>query len=327
LPWGLIGRFVPLFILLDLSVVPGKISESSDKDRSKYMDIRVLRYFLAVAQEGNITKAAANLHITQPTLSRQLMELEAELKTNLFIRGKRQITLTDSGILFQQRVKEIISLLDKTERDLSEQKNLITGVVAIGCVESIVSRILPDLLEGFSAQYPMVQYELYSADGDDIREKLDLGSIDMGILLEPIETAKYDYIQLPFIEKWGILMRRDDILAQKNSICIEDILELPLIVPRRSIVQEEIASWFGIENTKLHIIASHNLLTNALLLVERRLGYLICVKGAYTIRENDSFSFVPFSPERTSGHVLAWKKNRVFSKATSLFIQFIKGTY
>jgi DNA-binding transcriptional LysR family regulator len=291
------------------------------------MDIRILRYFLTVAREGNITKAAEILNITQPTLSRQLMDLEEELKTNLFIRGKRQITLTDSGILFQQRVREIISLLDKTERDLAEHNNLVGGVVSIGCVESIASKMLPDVLEEFSTRHPLVQYELYSADGDDIREKLDRGNIDIGILLEPIEAAKYDYIHLPFQEKWGILMRREDPLAQKHSISIQDIIELPLITPRREIVQNEIASWLGVESDRLHIFASHNLLTNASLLVERGLGYAISVSGAYTIRENDSTCFIPFSPERTTGHVLAWKKNRVFNTATSLFIQFIKDTY
>jgi DNA-binding transcriptional LysR family regulator len=291
------------------------------------MDIRILRYFLTVAREGNITKAAEILHITQPTLSRQLMDLEEELGTNLFIRGKRQITLTDSGILYQQRVKEIISLLDKTERELTEQKNLVGGVVSIGCVETIASKMLADVIEGFSAQHPMVQYEIYSADGDDIREKLDTGNIDMGILLEPVETAKYDYICLPFQERWGILMRRDDPLAQKNSISIQDILTLPLIIPRREIVQNEIASWLGVENDRIRIFASHNLLTNTLLLVERRLGYVICVSGAYSIRESNSICFIPFSPERTTGHVLAWKKNRIFNSAASLFIQFIKDTY
>lgn len=291
------------------------------------MDIRILRYFLTVAKEGNITKAAEILHITQPTLSRQLMDLESELGTNLFIRGKRQITLTDSGILYQQRANEIVSLLDKTVRDLKEQKNLVGGVVSIGCVESIASKILPDVLEKFSAQHPKVQYELYSADGDDIREKLDRGNIDIGILLEPIETAKYDYICLPFQEKWGILMRSDDPLSKQNFISIQDIIDLPLILPRREIVQNEIASWLGVDNGRLRIFAWHNLLTNASLLVERRLGYVICVSGSYTIRESDSMCFVPFSPERTTGHVLAWKKNQVFNSATSLFIQFIKDIY
>ncbi|WDQ31319.1 LysR family transcriptional regulator [Paenibacillus marchantiae] len=291
------------------------------------MDIRVLKYFLTVANVGNITKAAEILHITQPTLSRQLMDLEEEMGSRLFVRGKRQITLTDSGLLFQQRVKEIISLLDKTERDLAEQKDLIGGVVSIGCVESAVSRALPELLEEFSNRHPRVQYELYSADGDDIREKLDRGNIDIGIFLEPIEAAKYEYIRLPYEEKWGILMRRDDPLAQKKSIGIEDILALPLIPPRRTIVQNEIASWLGVENDSLSIFASHNLLTNAMLLVERKLGYAICVSGSYTIRESSRTCFVPFEPERTTSHVLAWKKNKIFSSATAHFIQFIKDTY
>lgn len=291
------------------------------------MDIRVLKYFLTVANVGNITKAAEILHITQPTLSRQLMDLEEEMGSRLFIRGKRQITLTDCGLLFQQRVKEIISLLDKTERDLAEQKDLIGGVVSIGCVESAVSRALPELLEEFSNRHPRVQYELYSADGDDIREKLDRGNIDIGIFLEPIEAAKYEYIRLPYEEKWGILMRRDDPLAQKKSIGIEDILALPLIPPRRTIVQNEIASWLGVENDSLSIFASHNLLTNAMLLVERKLGYAICVSGSYTIRESSRTCFVPFEPERTTSHVLAWKKNKIFSSATAHFIQFIKDTY
>jgi DNA-binding transcriptional LysR family regulator len=293
----------------------------------KIMDVRVLRYFLTVAKVGNITKAAEILHITQPTLSRQLMDLEEELGTGLFIRGKRQITLTDSGLLFQQRAKEIVALLDKTERDLAEQKELVGGVVSIGCVESSVSRALPKLLEEFSNRHPKVQYEIYSADGDDIREKLDRGNIDIGILLEPIEAAKYDYIRLPYQEKWGILMRRDDPLAQKISIGIEDILSLPLILPRRTLVQNEITSWLGVENGSLCIFASHNLLTNAMLLVEQKLGYAICVSGSYTIRESEQTCFVPFEPERTTGHVLAWKKNNLFSSATARFIQFIKDTY
>lgn len=291
------------------------------------MDVRVLRYFLTVAKVGNITNAAEILHITQPTLSRQLMDLEDELGTSLFTRGKRQITLTDSGLLFQQRAKEIVSLLEKTERDLAEQKDLVGGIVSIGCVESTVSRALPELLEEFSNRHPKVQYELYSADGDDIREKLDRGNIDIGILLEPIEAAKYDYIHLPYQEQWGILMRRDDPLAQKTSIGIQDILTLPLILPRRTIVQNEIASWLGVENGSLRIFASHNLLTNAILLVEQKLGYAICVSGSYSIRESDRTCFVPFEPERTTSHVLAWKKNKLFSSATAHFIQFIKDTY
>lgn len=291
------------------------------------MDIRLLNYFLAVAREGNISKAAESLHITQPTLSRQMMELEEELGTDLFVRGKRKIMLTDSGILFQQRAKEIIQQFEKTKRELAEQNNLTGGVVTIGCVESSASYLLPDVLSEFSKQYPMVKYELYSADGNDIREKIDRGDIDIGILLEPVETAKYDYIRLPFYEQWGIVMKKDAPFADKKSINMEDIKNKPLIVPRRTIVIEEIAKWLGMESDQLNIVASHNLLTNSLLLIEKGLGYTICVKGAFDIRKKDNICFVPFAPERITGHVLAWKKNKVFSNATTKFLQYIKEKY
>jgi DNA-binding transcriptional LysR family regulator len=289
------------------------------------MDIRVLRYFLTVAQEGSITKAAQALHITQPTLSRQLMELEEEVGASLFIRGKRQITLTEGGILFQQRIKEIVSLLDKTHRDLAAQEDLVGGIVSIGCVETIASMLLPEMIEKFTVLHPLVQYELYSADGDDIREKLDRGDIDIGILLEPVEAAKYDYIRLPFQETWGLVMRRDDPLAQREVIGAQDIVNLPLILSRRAIVQNEIANWFGLDPNQLNIVVFNNLLTNASLLIKRGIGYAATVSGAHSIREDGGLCFVPFSPERVTGHVLAWRKNRVFTAATSLFIQLVKG--
>lgn len=292
------------------------------------MDIRVLRYFLAVASEGNITKAAEKLHITQPTLSRQMMDLEEEMGTSLFIRGKKQIILTDNGILLQQRAKEIVGLLDKTKRDIANEDDLVGGVVSIGCVETIASQILPNVLKQFSAEHPMVKYELYSADGDDIREKIDRGDIDMGILIEPIEAAKYDYIRLPYYDQWGVIMKDTNPLASKETFSVEDVLNIPLIVPRRTIVREEIAKWLDIsDEDKLHIIASHNLLTNSLLLVQEDIGLVICVKGAFAIRKLKGLHFVPFSPERITGHVLAWKKNARFNSATSLFIQFLKNVY
>ncbi len=291
------------------------------------MDIRVLKYFLAVAREGNITKAAESLHITQPTLSRQMMELEEDMGTELFIRGRRQILLTDSGILFQQRAKEIVQLYEKVRREMAEQNDLLGGTISIGCVETIASNLLPEVLTEFSKQHPMVKYELYSADGNDIREKIDRGDIDMGILVEPVEAAKYDYICLPFHEQWGIVMKTDDPLAQKEAILTADIQDKPLIVPRRTIVIEEIAKWLGMERERLNIVASHNLLTNSLLLVERGFGYTICVKGAFDIRKKDNICFLPFFPERITGHVLAWKKNQVFSNATAKFLQYIKEKY
>jgi DNA-binding transcriptional LysR family regulator len=173
------------------------------------MDVRVLKYFLAVAREGNITKAADTLHVTQPTLSRQLMDLEDELGTELLIRGKRQVILTSSGILFQQRAQEIAALLDKTQRDIAEHNNVVEGIVSIGCVETSASFLLPDVLETFNSLYPKVQYQIYTGNGDDIRDKIDSGLVDAGILIEPVEIAKYEFIHLPFQDIWGVLMRKN----------------------------------------------------------------------------------------------------------------------
>ena len=288
------------------------------------MDLRLLEYYLAVAKTGNITKAAELLHITQPTLSRQLMDLEEAIGATLLIRGKRQVTLTEAGVLFQQRAQEIVALVEKTNRDIADQNDLAGGTVAIGCVESCASRMLPKVLAMFSQQHPKVRYELYSADGDDIREKLDRGDLDFGILLEPVEAAKYDGFRLPFWETWGILMRRDDPLAEKASISKKDILSIPLILPRREIIQDKIAGWFGVDRSQLNIIVSNNLINNAVLLVEAGLGYEVCVGGAFDIRGGDNLCFIPFTPERKSGHMLVWKKNRVFHPAANQFRGFIE---
>jgi DNA-binding transcriptional LysR family regulator len=291
------------------------------------MDVRVLKYFLGVAREGNITKAAETLNVTQPTLSRQLMDLEHELGTELLIRGKRHVTLTSSGILFQQRAQEIVALLDKAARDIAEYDGTLGGVISIGCVESIASLLLPDALQAFSSQHPMVQYEIYSANGDDIRSRIDSGHIDIGILVEPVETAKYEFIPLAFYDTWGVFMRKDDPLAKKDTIRFDDIIDLPLIIPQRRIVTDQIESWAGNGAKNLRVFAYMNLMTNAMLLIERGLGYGVSIQGANLIRPNENIRFVPLSPERKSGHVLAWKKNRVFGAAASHFLEYVKNTF
>ena len=288
------------------------------------MDLRLLEYFLAVAKVGIITRAAELLHVTQPTISRQLTDLEEALGAKLLLRGKRQVTLTDAGVLFQQRAAEILSLMEKTKRDLADQNDLLGGTVALGCVESCASQMLPAAMADFSRLHPQVQYELYSADGDDIRAKLDRGELDFGILLEPVEAAKYDYIRLPYWEDWGLLLPKEDPLAQRESIGKEELLALPLSLPRREIVQDSIASWFGVERSQLHIFAQHTLLNNAALLVEAGLCYVVCVRGSFTICGKPSLCFRPFAPARTTGHVLAWKKNRIFHPAASCFRAYIR---
>lgn len=291
------------------------------------MELRVLRYYLTVVREGNISNAAAILHITQPTLSRQLMELELELGTSLFVRGKRQITLTDEGILFQQRAREIIELADRTEREFLGQKGVFGGTISIGCVESLSATDLLDLVEAFSQKYPNVRYDLYNGNADDIKEKLDKGLLDIALVLEPVEISKYNYIRLLSEERWGILMHTNDPMAEKETLTVEDLIGLPLIIPRRTIVQNEIASWFGDAYENMQILATFNLLSNTIQLVERSVGYAVCLQGTLTMRSKDTTCFVPLAPERTARSVLIWKKKHIFNAASSQFIESAKAYF
>lgn len=291
------------------------------------MELRVLKYFLAVVQEENITKAAEILHITQPTLSRQLMELEEELNTTLFIRGKKNIILTEDGMLLRQRAMEIIELADKTKNDFMQQKNLISGTISIGCVESLSTRFLIEIIEKFSKEYSNVQFDFYNGYVDDIKERIDKGLIDIALLLEPAEISKYDYIRLPQEERWGILLKSDDSLAEKELITLEDIKGLPLILPKRVVVQNEVINWFGSKITNPHIFATYNLFSNAILLVEKGLGYAVCLDGALSIQNNNKTKFIPIEPKQITKGIFVWKKNQVFTSATKLFIDKIKNAF
>ena len=181
------------------------------------MELRVLRYYLAVAREENITRAAEILHITQPTLSRQMSELEEELHTRLFERTNRKIILTESGLLLRRRAEELVALADKIEQDFLDNDDELTGLISIGAgVSAAVSETLPDLLKEYSQNYPQVRFELHTGTAEEIKDKLDKGLLDVGILMEPVEVEKYEFVRLPQKEIWGILMPEDDPLAQKT---------------------------------------------------------------------------------------------------------------
>lgn len=287
------------------------------------MEIRVLEYFLTIAKEGNITRAAQKLHITQPTLSRQLSELERELKTQLFIRGKRSIVLTESGLLLMQRATELLKLVAKTERDLLESQGELVGTIAIGCVESTASKLLVQWIKSFRESHTNVVFDIVSGTGDDLREKLDRGMIDLAILLEPIETAKYDSYRLNAYERWGVLLPIDHKLSNLNQISIDQLKTIPLVVSSRSIVQDELKRWLGVGQEELNIVARQSLITNTLLLLKENIAYPISIEGALTIRNDSQIRFIPLYPERLTGHVLAWKKNQLMNPITRLFLQYI----
>lgn len=287
------------------------------------MELRTLRYFLATAMEGNITRAADILHVTQPTLSRQLMDLEKELGTTLVIRGKKGLTLTDDGLYFRQRAEEIIELAERLERQFVEKSENISGVINIGATEAIGSRILAKLIRNFSKKYPLVQFNLFNEMADTIKDRLDKGLEDIGLLLEPVDVLKYDYVRLTQKETWGILVRNDHPLAARNAVSAQEMADYPLILPSREKVRAEIINWIGKEEKDLYIPLSYTLLSNAVLLVEEGLGCAFCLDGALALRNSPHLCFIPISPERTTRSVLVWKKNQMFSPATSLFIQEI----
>ena len=287
------------------------------------MELRTLRYFLTTANEGNITKAAEILHVTQPTLSRQLMELEWELGTTLILRGKKGVTLTDDGLFFRQRAEEIVELADRAEKAFVERDGAISGVVSIGATEAIGSRMLAKIMKRFSEKYPLVQFHLYNEMADNIKDKIDKGLVDIGLLLEPVDTSKYEYVRLSQKETWGVLMMDSHSLADRESISVEEIAGYPLILPLRENVRAEILNWLGKEERELSIPLYYTLLSNAVLMVEAGMGCAFCLDGALAIHSSPKLRFIPITPEHTTRSVLLWKKNQLFTPVTSLFIQEI----
>ena len=288
------------------------------------MEIRTLKYFLAVAREENITRAAKFLHITQPTLSRQLMQLEDELDAKLFIRGKNRIVLTDEGMLLRRRAEEIVDLADKTEKEFLEHDNLLSGEIFIGSGETNAMHLLGRVIKEFTQEYPQIKYHLYSGSADDIKERIDKGLVDIGLLSEPVDIEKYEFIRLDYKEVWGVLVPSDCDLTKQEYVTPAQLRDYPLLSTHRSIVQNEIANWFGEDYEKLNIICTYNLIYNAAIMVENGIGYALCFEKLIDTLGNPKISFVPFYPKMQTGTVLVWKKHQIFSPATARFIEKLK---
>ena len=289
------------------------------------MEFRVLKYFLMVAREENITKAAALLHLTQPTLSRQLMQLEAELGVKLFHRSKHSIILTEDGMLLKRRAQEIISLSDKTVQELSHKEDVLSGEIAIGCGEAKNMFFLSEQIRKFRQKYPLVQFSIHSAIADDIKERIEKGILDIGLLMEPVDIGKYEFIRMPQKEKWGILVRKDSELAAKESINPKDLTNVPLIMVKRELVKSELASWFGDYYEGLQIAATYNLILNAASMVERGVGVALCFDLGVSFYED--LCFIPLAPTLETGSVLVWKKNQTLGAATSQFMRYLRNAF
>ncbi len=284
------------------------------------MELRVLRYFLEVAREENITAAADALHITQPTLSKQLMDLEDEIGKKLFIRGKRRITLTEDGILLRKRASEIIELVEKTESELKKSDEIIVGDVYIGAAETDAMKDIAKICTHLQKKYPHIHYHLYSGNSEDVIEKLDKGLIDFGILFEPSDIKKYNYIKLPAYNTWGLLMRKDSPLAMLSDITPDALLNVPLICSKQALDNNELAGWFGYNIEKLNIVATYNLIYNAAFFVEEGFGSALTLDKLVHMTEENNLCFKPLTPILKTNLVMVWKKYQVFSKASQTFL-------
>lgn len=270
--------------------------------------------FVTVCRLGNITRAAEALYISQPALTRQIQELEQELGCQLLVRSTRSLSLTENGYLFMLRAQEILDLAKQAKNELSENGDILHGVIRVGIVESKIIDYFADAVVQFNKKYPHVQFEVYSADGDDLKRNLDENKLDMALLIEPVESAKYTKIPIEVTEKWGLVIREEEVSPKKKTLSYEEIIERTLILPRRYIVLSEISSWFKVPESKFKVIAYHNLASNALIMVEKGLGSLLCIEGSFTNRPREGLRFLPLSPERTTSHVAVRKKNRKLSK-------------
>ena len=285
------------------------------------MEIRVLNYFLMVAREENITKAAQILHVTQPTLSRQLMQLEEELGVKLFRRSNHSIILTDEGMLLKRRAQELLALADKTKGEFVRQEGQLTGEISIGCGELRSVNCLSKLTAAFRERYPQIRYEMYSGNVDHIKERMERGILDLGLLSEPADIGKYEFVRMPMKETWGVLVRDDSPLASKQSVRPEDLVGIPLMMAGRELVQNELMNWFGEYSEQIETAVTYNLIYNAAMMVKNGMG------AALTLQLENNFKdlcFLPLSPRLELGSVLAWKKNQVFSPAAAEFMKYLK---
>lgn len=290
------------------------------------MELRLLEYFLAVAREQNITAAAKALHISQPALSTQLKNMEAELGKKLLIRGvkgSRKVILTEEGMILRKRAEEMLLLMRRTEEEITGFDETIAGNVFIGTGETEIVRLFAKASKKLQQKYPDIRYNISSGNAEYVLEYLDKGLIDFGLLFTEIDAQKYEAIPVPIKDTWGVLMRKNSPLAEKEMICPEDLWDKPLIVPQQKGDNAYLGRWLQREESELHIVATYNLLFNASLLVDEGLGYALCYNKLINT-QGSNLCFRPLSPQLVAPGFIVWKKYQVFSKAAYIFLQYLR---
>ena len=290
------------------------------------MEIRVLRYFLEVAREGSVTHAAERLHISQPTLSKQIKDLEAELGKKLFVRSSFSVRLTDEGMLLRKRAEDILDMVDKTTDEFKALGQIAGGDIRIGCAESDGIKHLARRIKAVQERYPGIRVHLYSGDTEDLAERLDRGLLDFAVIAQAVDLSKYNYLELPGADIWGVVMRKDAPLAQREAICTDDLLELPLIVSRQGL-REDIPRLFGEKADRLNVTATLNLAYNGSVLAREGLGYVLTFDKLVDISRESQLCFRPLFPRLETRLYIIWKKYQVFSPAAEVLLNEMKEHY
>lgn len=295
------------------------------------MEIRVLKYFLTTIREGNITKAAKYLNLTQPNLSRQINMLERDIGHKLFERKHNNIILTPEGILLKKRAEEIINMVDKTRAEFNFTDELIAGDIFIGAGETWAMSLVASVMKDVQSDYPHIKYNIYSGNFKDITEKLDKGLLDFGLLIDPADLSKYDYLKIPVKDTWGLAMRKDSSLSNKKNITKKDLLNIPLIISRQVIETEiednDFSRWFSDTFDNLNIKATYNLIYNALIMVSEGMGYALCLDKLIDNMYHKDICFIPLKPKLESGINIVWKKNQEFSRASKIFLDRLRNKF
>ena len=292
------------------------------------MELRVLKYFLGVARTGSITAAAHSMHVTQPTLSRQLQDLEYELGRKLFVRGSHHVTLTRDGMLLRQRAEEIMEIVDQTESEFYANSRSVSGDIYIGCGESEAVSLLAEIISTFRSDHPQVRFHLHSGNAVDVMERLDRGTLDFGILIQPVDISRYESIPLPVKDTWGLVLRKDHPLAKKKSVRPADFADLPVLLPKRLLRNEKltgpIGEWFGEWSDSVKVAGTFNLIFNAALLVREGIGCALGLDKLINRTSQSDLCFRPLNPKLEVGLDIVWKKSRIFSEAAEKFLDRLR---
>lgn len=287
------------------------------------MELRVLQYFLAVAREQSIIRAAQSLHLSQPTLSTQIKNMEEELGKQLLIRGtkgSRKVTLTEEGMILRKRAEEILDLVEKTEKEITVVDDIVVGDIYIGTGETDAIRLIANAAKKLQESHPGIHYHILSGNSEFVMERLDKGLIDFGLIFNNVDLTRYDALKMPAKDIWGVLMRKDSILAQNEVIRPEDLWDKPLILSQQEDKGGIVTQWLKRKVSDLNIVATYNLVFNASLMVDEGLGYAITFDGIINTTGDSNLCFRPLEPHLESEMSLIWKKYQMLSKPTEKFI-------